>query len=42
MAPDEPEKILAEYLKDHTDMRSIGTFMAEVVEETDDMPAAWM
>ena len=42
MAPDEPQKIFTEHLKDHANVRSIRSFVAEVVEETDDMPAAWM
>jgi hypothetical protein len=37
MAFDKPEEVLTEDLEDHADMDAVGAFMAEMVEEGDDV-----
>ena len=37
MAFDQAQQVLAEHLEHHADVRAVGAFVSEVVEEGDDM-----
>lgn len=39
---DEPEEVLAEDFEDHADVRAVRACVLEVVEEGDDVGAAWV
>lgn len=42
VTPDEAEEVLAEHLKHHADMDTVGPAMAEMIKELDDMPPPWV